>query len=159
MDEDISRLILDEEQFYPRNEAKAQFLSDSGSEKRAEGGDGGLEPSVEIIEAHGSFVQHIEDGQARMKTLSIITIVVAFLLLASYFYQVLTPFATGTTVVTVNLLDPTLLALEAILIVVTFAWLYVGVANYLFASRLGRRVKEARAKEDEIERRLEAPPQ
>jgi type III secretory pathway component EscU len=113
---------------------------------------------VEIIEAHGSFVQHIEDGQARMKGLSIITIVVAFLLLASYFYQVLAPFTTGTTIVTVNLLDPTLLALEAILILVTFAWLYVGVVNYLFASRLGRRIKEARAKETEIERRLEAPP-
>jgi len=56
--------------------------------------------------------------------------------------------------VTVNLLDPTLLALEAILIVVTFAWLYVGVVNYLFASRLGRQIKEARAKEKEIESRL-----
>jgi hypothetical protein len=113
-----------------------------------------LEPSVEIIEAHGSFVQHIEDGQARMRALSVITILVAFLLLASYFYQVLTPFTTGTTVVTVNLLDPTLLALEAVLIVVTFAWLYVGIVNYLFASRLGRQIKEARAKEKEIEGRL-----
>jgi uncharacterized membrane protein (DUF485 family) len=116
-----------------------------------------LEPSVEIIEAHGSFVQHIEDGQARMKALSIITIAVAFLLLASYFDQVLTPFTTGTKVVTVNLLDPTLLALEVVLILVTFAWLYVGVANYLFASRLGRQIKEARTKEAELERRLEHP--
>ena len=54
----------------------------------------------------------------------------------------------------VNLLDPTLLALEAVLIVVTFAWLYVGVVNYLFASRLGRQIKEARAKEKEIESKL-----
>jgi len=113
-----------------------------------------LEPSVEIIEAHGSFVKHIEDGQARMKALSIVTMAVAFLLLASYFDQVLTPFTTGTKVVTVNLLDPTLLALEVILILVTFAWLYVGVVNYLFASRLGRQIKEARAKEKEIESRL-----
>ncbi len=116
--------------------------------------DGDKEPSVEIIEAHGSFVQHIEVGSARMKTLSVITIVVAFLLLASYFYQVVTPFATGTSVVTVNLLDPTLLAFEAVLIVVTFAWLYVGVVNYLFASRLGRQVREARAKEKAIEVKL-----
>ena len=114
---------------------------------------------VAILDAHEEFVQHIESGQARIRALSIITIAVAFLLLASYFYQVVTPFTTGTTVVTVNLLDPTLLALEAVLIVVTFAWLYVGVVNYLFASRLGRRVKEARAKETEIERRLGAPPQ
>jgi len=113
-----------------------------------------LEPAVEIIEAHGSFVQHIEVGSSKMKTLSIITIAVAFLLLASYFYQVITPFATGTTVVTVNLLDPSLLALEVVLIVVTFAWLYVGAVNYLFASRLGRQIREARAKEKDIERRL-----
>ena len=109
---------------------------------------------VAILDAHEEFVQHIESGQARIRVLSIITIVVAFLLLASYFAQVITPFATGTKVVTVNLLDPTLLALEAVLIVVTFAWLYVGVVNYLFASRLGRQIKEARAKEKEIERRL-----
>ena len=117
-------------------------------------GDGEKEPVVQIIEAHGSFVQHIEKGSAKMKTLSIITIIVAFLLLASYFYQILIPFTTRTTVVTVNLLDPTLLGLEAILILVTFAWLYVGVVNYLFASRLGRQIKEARAKEKEIEGRL-----
>ena len=115
------------------------------------------EAAVEIIEAHGSFVQHIEMGSARMKTLSMVTIVVAFLLLASYFYQVVSPFATGTSVVTVNLLDPTLLAFEVVLILVTFAWLYVGIVNYLFASRLGRQVKEARAKETEIEKRLGAP--
>jgi hypothetical protein len=127
-------------------------LSSPDSEKRAEAG--GLEPPAAIIEAHGSFVQHIENGQARMKVLSIITIAVAFLLLASYFDQVLTPFTTGTKVVTVNLLDPTLLALEAILILVTFAWLYVGIVNYLFASRLGRQIKEARAKEREIESKL-----
>lgn len=113
------------------------------------------EPSVQVIEAHGSFVEHIESGSARMKTLSIITIIVAFLLLASYFYQVITPFTGGTTVVTVNLLDPALLALEVVLILVTFAWLYVGVVNYLFASRLAKQIREARAKEKEIERRLE----
>jgi hypothetical protein len=109
---------------------------------------------VAILDAHEEFVQHIEDGQARMKALSLITMVVAFLLLASYFDQVLTPFTTGTKVVTVNLLDPTLLALEVVLILVTFAWLYVGVVNYLFASRLGRQIKEARMKEREIESTL-----
>jgi hypothetical protein len=129
-------------------------LSGSESEKQADAEVKGMEPAAQIIEAHGSFVQHIENGSARMKGLSLITIVVAFLLLASYFDQVVTPFTTGTKVVTVNLLDPTLLALEVVLILVTFAWLYVGVANYLFASRLGRQIKDARAKEKEIERKL-----
>jgi hypothetical protein len=49
------------------------------------------------------------------------------------------------------------LALEVVLIFVTFAWLYVGVVNYLFASRLGRQIREARAKEREIETRLGQP--
>lgn len=112
---------------------------------------------VAVLDAHEEFVQHIESGQARIRVLSLVTIVVAFILLASYFDQVLTPFTTGTKVVTVNLLDPTLLALELILIAVTFAWLYVGVVNYLFASRLGRQIKEAHAKEKEIEGRLGQP--
>jgi hypothetical protein len=114
----------------------------------------GDKAKVAILDAHEEFVQHIETGQARIKFLSIITIAVAFLLLASYFDQVLTPFTTSTKVVTVNLLDPTLIALELVLILVTFAWLYVGVVNYLFASRLGKQIKEARAKEREIEGRL-----
>jgi hypothetical protein len=80
-------------------------LSSPESGKRAEAEAGALEPSAEIIEAHGSFVQHI----------------------------------------------------EAVLIVVTFAWLYVGVVNYLFASR-PRQIKGARAKEKEIESRLGAAP-
>jgi uncharacterized membrane protein (DUF485 family) len=128
---------------------KASFAPSVAEEK-------GDRAKVAILDAHEEFVQHIESGQARIRVLSIITMVVAFLLLASYFDQVLTPFTTGTKVVTVNLLDPTLLALEAILIVVTFAWLYVGVANYLFASRLGKQIREARAKEKEIEGRLGA---
>jgi uncharacterized membrane protein (DUF485 family) len=111
---------------------------------------------VAVLDAHEEFVQHIESGQARIRALSVITVVVAFILLASYFDQVLTPFTTATKVVTVNLLDPTLLALEVVLIAVTFAWLYVGVVNYLFASRLGRQIKQARSKEREIEGRLDA---
>ena len=116
----------------------------------------GDQAKVAILDAHEEFVQHIESGQARIRVLSIITVVVAFVLLASYFDQVLTPFTTGTKVVTVNLLDPTLLALEVILILVTFAWLYVGVVNYLFASRLGKQIKEARVKEKEIASKLGA---
>jgi len=114
----------------------------------------GDKAKVAILDAHEDFVQHIESGQSRIRSLSIITIAVAFLLLASYFYQILTPFTTKTTTVTVNLLDPTLIGLEDVLILITFARLYVGVVNYLFASRLGRQIKEARAKEKEIEGRL-----
>ncbi len=114
----------------------------------------GDQAKVAILDAHEEFVQHIESGQARIRVRSVITMFVACLALASNFHQVLTPFTTGTKVVTVNLADPTLLALEAVLIAVTFAWLYVGVVNYLFSSRLGRQIREARAKEREIESKL-----
>jgi uncharacterized membrane protein len=116
----------------------------------------GDQAKVAILDAHEEFVQHIESGQTRIRFLSIITILVAFVLLASYFDQVLTPFATGMKTVTVNLLDPALLGLEVVLIVVTFAWLYIGVTNYLFASRLGKQIRDARAKERAIEQRLGA---
>ncbi len=145
MPPEAPRLIIGEEWFYAES-ASAPFVAEEKGDRA----------KVAILEAHEEFVQHIESGQARIRVLSVITMIVAFLLLASYFDQVLTPFTTGTKVVTVNLLDPTLLALEVVLIAVTFAWLYVGVVNYLFASRLGRQIKEARLKEKEIESKLGA---
>ncbi len=112
-------------------------------------------PGVEIIEAHEDFVQHIESGSARIRTLSLLTLIVSVLLLASYFSQLLLPFATGDTTVTVNLLDPSLIVFEVLLIVITFAWLYVGAVNYIFSTRLAKRIKEARAGEAELLKRIE----
>jgi uncharacterized membrane protein (DUF485 family) len=109
---------------------------------------------VEVLEAHESFIQHIENGQARIRTLAIITVTVAFILIASYASQLLIPFTGGSRYQTVDLLNPTLIGVQVVLIILTAAWLYVGVVNYLFASRLGRQIREARAKEREIEGRL-----
>jgi len=109
-----------------------------------------------IVEAHEEFIQHIEAGQRRMKTLSVVTLVVAIFLGASYAVQIVYPFAFGQSVVTVNLLDPSLLVLELVALILTFAWIFVGATDYLFATRLGRMVKEARAAEQELEKKLEA---
>jgi hypothetical protein len=57
--------------------------------------------------------------------------------------------------VTVNLLDPSLLVLEVGALLLTFAWIFVGATDYLFATRLGRMVKAARAAEKELQRKLE----
>jgi hypothetical protein len=112
------------------------------------------EARVAAIEAHEEFLQHVENGRARTRLLSIITIVVAFVLSASYAYQILLPFATGTREVTVDLADPTLIATEVVVLLLTAAWLYIGILNYLFSVRLGRAIQRARAFEAEIDRRM-----
>jgi hypothetical protein len=108
-----------------------------------------------FIEAHEEFAQHIEAGQKRVRSLSVITLLVAVFLSASYVSQMVYPFVFGQSIVSVNLLDPTLLVLEFAALLLTFAWIYVGATNYLFATRLGKMVKAARVAEKELERKLE----
>jgi preprotein translocase subunit SecE len=109
---------------------------------------------VGILDAHEDFVQHIESGQTRIRTLSVITVVVAFILIASYASQLLIPFAGGSRFQTVDLLNPTLIALQVVLVILTGAWLYVGVVNYLFATRMGKQIREFRSLEREIEKKI-----
>ena len=116
-------------------------------------------PAVMIMEAHEELVQRIESGQTRIRFLSVITVVVAFLLAASYFSQILLPLAGGQRYQTVDLLNPGLITFELALLVLSAAWLYVGVVNYLFASRLGRQVREIREAERELEGRITRGPQ
>jgi len=112
------------------------------------------DPRIEIMELHEEFVQNVEKGSVRIRTLSILTIAVSLLLLASYFSQLVDPFVTGTRLVVVDLLDPLLLTLEVLLIAITFIWLYVGVVNYLFSKRMSSAIRAARAKEKELEGRI-----
>lgn len=116
-------------------------------------------PGAMFVEAHEEFVQHIEAGQRRIRSLSIVTLVVALLLSASYLVQILYPFALGQSAVTVNLTDPTLLAFEFALFLLTVAWIVVGLRNYQFANRLGKMVKDARAAERELEKELDSQSQ
>jgi hypothetical protein len=110
---------------------------------------------VMAIEAHEELIQHIESGQAKIRLLSIITIAVAFLLIASYFSQLLLPLVSSTSrYQTVDLLSPALIATEVVLVILFAAWLYVGVINYLFATRLNRQILEIRAFERELEKRI-----
>lgn len=114
-----------------------------------------MPPQIKIMELNELFVQRLEDGTRRLKILSAVTLIVAFLLLVSYASQVVLPFATGETTVTVNLLDPSLLIFEALLIALTVAWVYVGAVNLLWARRLGSRISKVRAEEDKILKRIE----
>jgi preprotein translocase subunit SecE len=114
-----------------------------------------LDPRVEIIELHEEFVQNIELGSTRIRNLSILTMAVAFLLFVLYLDQLLIPIVTGEQLVTVNLRDPVLIVTEIVLLVLTFAWLYVGAINFLFSRKMNKAIRIARIKEMEIEARIE----
>jgi hypothetical protein len=110
-------------------------------------------PGLRFVEAHEMFVEHIEAGRTRLRVLSVVTIVVAFLLLASYFSQLLLPFTSGTRYVQLDLLSPAVVILQTFLVVVIFAWLYIGIVNYIFASRLGSLIREGRLLERQLEKK------
>jgi hypothetical protein len=109
-----------------------------------------------FIEAHEEFVQHIEAGQRRIRSLSIITFIVALFLSGSYVVEIVYPLVFGQSVVTVNLRDPALIVLEFVALFLTLAWIFVASMDYRFADGLGKRVKAARAAERELEKKLEA---
>jgi len=103
-----------------------------------------MPPQIKMMELNELFIQRMEEGASRLKLLSVVTLIVAVLLLASYASQVVLPFATGQTTVTVNLLDPSLLVFEGLLILLTVAWVYVGAVNFLWARRMGSRIAKVR---------------
>jgi hypothetical protein len=109
-----------------------------------------MPPGIQVLELNELLVQRIEESTGRIKFLSVATLIVSFLLLASYASQIILPFATGQREVTVNLLDPTLLFFEGLLIALTIAWIFVGATNFVFARHLGARIRKLRAKEDEL---------
>ena len=110
-----------------------------------------------VIDAHEELVQQLESGQAKIRFLSVITIAVAFLFVASYFSQILLPFVSSSSrYQTVDLLSPGLIAAEVVLMILGAAWLYVGMANYLFSSRLNRRIREIRTYERHLMERMKA---
>lgn len=107
-----------------------------------------------IIEAHEEFVQRLERGSARMRTLSAITIVVSCILCASYIATLLLPYATGEKTVQVSLSDPFLQASELAVAALAAAWLYIGVSDYRFSRRMAEAIRKARAQERELEGRV-----
>ena len=115
-----------------------------------------MPPQIRAMELNELFVERLENGVGRLKLLSAVTLIVAFLLLVSYASQVVLPFATGETTVTVNLLDPGLLVFETLLLLLTIAWVYVGAVNFLWARRIGARVKKVRSEEDEMMSKIDA---
>lgn len=104
-------------------------------------------------EMHEDFIQHVEEGSSKMKFLSLASIVVAALLVISFVARLALPLS-GTTGATVSLTDPTLIAMEALVLVLVLAWLCVSVGNLRFTTNLTRQIAVARAAEAEIGKKL-----
>jgi hypothetical protein len=109
---------------------------------------------VQAIDSYQRLVERVEWGGCKINGLSKITVIVAFILDASYFSQLIIPYISGTRYVRVDLLDPGLVATQIVLMIMVSAWLYVGLSNYLFVKRLRRNVGEIRAAEKELEKRI-----
>ncbi|MDG6900383.1 MAG: hypothetical protein JRM80_00270 [Nitrososphaerota archaeon] len=111
------------------------------------------ERGPEIIETYRELVEHVEQGAGRIRSLSILTVVVASVLALSYISQIALPLA-GTTSVTVNLTDPASVAAELVVLALALAWIYVGVQDLRFSWRMRDEIGSARLKEREIQERV-----
>jgi hypothetical protein len=111
------------------------------------------ESGTEIIDAHQELVTRIEQSTGRIRALSLVTVLVAAILAVSYISQLALPL-TGTSTVTVHLSDPANIASELVVLALALAWMYVGVSDYRFSSRVRAQIDTARAKEKEIEEKI-----
>lgn len=105
-----------------------------------------------VQDAHAMLLRQVERGSAMMRSLALVTVVVAALLALAYGVQ-LALSALGMTVVEVNVNDPLLIGVEVLLFVLAIAWLYVGVRNYRFTTILAKQVKAVRAAESDLMRK------
>ncbi|HEV2226264.1 MAG TPA: hypothetical protein VGR56_05595 [Nitrososphaerales archaeon] len=106
-----------------------------------------------IIDAHQELVRHIEKGAGRIRILSILTVGVATILSISYLFQLVLPL-TGTTTVTVDLAAPSNIVAELVVLALVLVWLYVGISDLRFSSRMKNEISGARTKEKGIQDRI-----
>ena len=107
------------------------------------------ERGPDIIDAHQELVGHIERGVRRMRVLAVLSVAVSAFLAVSYLAQLALPL-TGTRTETVDLADPALVATELVVLGVALVWLYVGLSDLKFSSKMMGEIGSARAKEKEI---------
>ena len=114
---------------------------------------GDAERGAQIIDAHQELVRRIELSAGRMRMLAALTVVVAAFLSVSYVAQLALPL-TGTTSQTVDLTDPGLIATELVVLGFALAWLYVGLSDFRFTSKVRGEIRDARAKELDIRKKM-----
>ena len=117
---------------------------------------GDREKAAGIIEAHQELVGHLERSAGRMRVLSAVTVIVALVLCVSYVSQLLLPIF-GVTSVPVSLTDPGTITVEVIVLGLALVWLYVGLRDLAYASRLGKQIALARGEERELKKVIPGP--
>ena len=117
---------------------------------------GDREKAAGIIEAHQELVGHLERSAGRMRVLSAVTVIVALVLCVSYVSQLLLPIF-GVTSVPVSLTDPGTITVEVIVLGLALVWLYVGLRDLAYASRLGTQIALARGEERELKKVIPGP--
>ena len=106
---------------------------------------------VSMIELHEEFIQHIESGGRKIKILALVATLAGGFFATSYFLQlVVVPYGMGIKSQTVNLVDPGLMALEAVGLAVALLWFFAGIRDLLFQGRLEKRVKEIRSLQAQV---------
>jgi len=111
------------------------------------------EKGPDILDAHQELVSRIEQSAGRMRALAALTVAVAALLAVAYALQLALPL-TGTTSETVSLTDPALVATEVMILALTIIWLYVGLSDLRFTSRVRGEIAAAREEERRLQSRL-----
>lgn len=103
------------------------------------------DPNVSMIELQEQFIQHMERGGRKIRTLALIATVAGAYFAVNYFLQlVVLPYGLGITTQSVDLVDPGLVALGALSLAVSLLWLYAGVRDLMFGRRLARQIREIR---------------
>ena len=90
-----------------------------------------------VLEIHEEFLQHVEAGSAKIRTLSAVTIFVSALLAASYLVEIASPYLFGLTTASVNLIGSLTIGLLAGLIATERLHLSAEWRTFVFVGLLG----------------------
>ncbi|MDE1852138.1 MAG: hypothetical protein KGI38_00105 [Thaumarchaeota archaeon] len=109
------------------------------------------DPNVAMIELHEDFIQHMERGGRKIRTLALVATLASAYFAFNYFLQLIVfPFGLGITSQTVDLVDPSLMALEAVSLVIALLWFVSGLRDLSFARRVAKQIKEIRALQAQV---------
>lgn len=111
------------------------------------------DPNVSMIELQEEFIRHYERGGKKVRFLAFVATLAGGYFALVYFLQlIILPFALGIRSQTVNLVDPSLMALEAVGLAIALLWFLAGLRDLAFAGRLARQVREIRALQAQVAR-------
>jgi hypothetical protein len=103
------------------------------------------DPNVSMIEMQEEFIQHMERGGRKMRLLAIIATLAGAYFALNYFLQlVVFPYVLGITSQTVNLEDPSLMAVGAVSLVISLLWCFAGLRDLSFERKMANQIREIR---------------